>query len=126
MGVSERSKVADTILVNELRRIRGYHGFPEMADELLRVLQAEASSAEHSARIVTEVIESWHASDGFLRCPSACEFRAIARCVSAETLPRLQAPNPTCRGCGGSGFLITSVGGLSGAAPCECRRSSRP
>lgn len=126
MGMSANCKVAETILVNELRRIRGYHGFTEMADELLRVLQAETLSAEHAARIVTEVIESWHASgDGFLRCPSASEFRAIARCVPGETLPPLQAPNPRCRHCGGCGFQITYRGHISGAEPCECRRSNR-
>jgi hypothetical protein len=120
MPIEEQGKPTDAGLKGQLKRVAGYHGYEDLKYELLRVLKSHASSNEHAERIVTHILDTRRPNEnGFSSCPTPAELIDYALQVPAS-LDQRRNPDKNCSVCGGSGWRIVELKGISGAEKCQC------
>jgi len=122
MANAEQEKPTDAGLKAQLKRLSAYHGYDELKYELLRVLKTNASSDEHVDRIVTRILDTRRPNEtGFLSCPTPAELITYSKEIPAR-LHQTKPADKNCPICGGSGWRIVVLRGMSGADRCPCTR----
>lgn len=112
--------VTETGLIAQIRRLRGYHGWEGLKDELLRILWREAYSDDHARRIIDSIIDERKPNEqGFVQCPTPAELADFAR-NEPEEIEVVSKPRTDCLECRGTGWKHVMRGEYSCVQRCLC------
>jgi hypothetical protein len=114
-------------ITDQIKRLKGYHGWEDLRGELEQILWREGHSDEHRKRILDEILTTRKREEkGFATCPVVSEMIDYCRSVSPEAPPNFQEPDAKCK-CGGLGWISfqRKINGdlYDYAAPCQCRKA---